>query len=349
MDSWYLDNLICPVDKKPLEYKDGVLISSSQLKYPVIDGIPVMLVDDIEQTMPLVTASLERAKNNSSIIDTRMENLYLESLGISEDEKKGVIELAQKNEPGIDPVVSYIVGATSGYSYKELIGKVKSYPIPELRLPNVTDKLLLDVGCNWGRWSIAASRKGYTVIGIDPSLGAVMAAKRVASQLGLPIRYIVGDARFLPFPNETFDFSFSYSVLQHFSKDDAKKALCEIGRVLNSDGKSLIQMPNYLGIRSLQHQFNRRFREATGFEVRYWSLSELKKAFKQSIGDSDISVDCYFGLGLQKNDMQFMSSKMKLIITLSEMLRKISYFLPPMKYLADSVYVSSRRAYNKDN
>ena len=37
---------------------------------------------------------------------------------------------------------------------------------------------LLDLGSSWGRWSIAAARKGYSVVGLDPSLGAVLAARR---------------------------------------------------------------------------------------------------------------------------------------------------------------------------
>ncbi len=343
MEQWYIDNLVCPVDKSPLEYKNGVLISSSGRKYPVVDDVPVMLIDNKDQTMPLIVASLERAKNNSGIIDARAENLYLESLGISEEEKKGVVQLAANKELRVDPVVSFIIGATSGYAYKDLIGKVNDYPIPELRLPNGNNEMFLDVGCNWGRWSIAASRKGYIVIGLDPSLGAIMAAKRVANQLGLPIKYIVGDARHLPFRGTSFDKVFSYSVLQHFSKDNAVKAFYEIGRVLTADGTSLIQMPNYLGIRSLQHQIKRKFREAVNFEVRYWSIPELEIAFKKSIGNTVISVDCYFGLGLQRSDMKYMSTKMKIIIRTSEIIRKISVYFPPMKYLADSVYVMSKK------
>ena len=349
MEQWYLDNLVCPVDKTPLEYKDGELISPSGRKYPVVEGVPVMLVDNIEQTMSLVTASLERAKNNPDIIDARVENLYLESLGISEEEKKGVIQLAANNELSIDSVVSFIIAATNGNAYIELLGKVKEYPIPDLRLPDGNGELLLDIGCNWGRWSIAASKKGYTVVGIDPSLGAVMAAKRVANQLGLPIKHVVGDARHLPFQSELFDYVFSYSVIQHFRKDNANKAICEIGRVLDSDGISLIQMPNYLGIRSLQHQLKRRFREEINFEVRYWSISELKNVFSKSIGDTDISVDCYFGLGLQKSDMKYMSPKIKIIIGASEVLRYVSTLLPFMKYVADSLYVKSQKTYNKAN
>jgi ubiquinone/menaquinone biosynthesis C-methylase UbiE len=203
--------------------------------------------------------------------------------------------------------------------------------------------MLLDIGCNWGRWSIAATKKGYTVVGIDPSLGAIMAARRVANQMGLTIKYVVGDARYLPFKSSLFNKVFSYSVLQHLSKDDVRKVLHGVGRVLKADGVSLIQMPNRFGIRSLQHQIKRRFRRAKDFEVRYWSIPELKNIFEKEIGCSKTSVDCFGGLGLQKSDVDYMSSKMRLIITFSEFLRKISNSIHVLKYVADSVYVSSRK------
>jgi 2-polyprenyl-3-methyl-5-hydroxy-6-metoxy-1,4-benzoquinol methylase/uncharacterized protein YbaR (Trm112 family) len=346
MDQWYLDNLVCPVDKLPLSLKNGHLLSSSGKKYPIVDGVPVMLVDNVEQTMPLATPSLERAKNTYSDLDTNADNLYLDLLGISEDEKRELLGLAALKESTIDPVVSFIIVGTCGYAYQRLVGKLKSYPIPEIRLPDGNGKLLLDIGCNWGRWSIAASRKGYTVIGIDPSMGGIMAARRVAKELGCTIRYIVGDSRFLPFRDSLFDSVFSYSVLQHLGKNHVIQSLYEIRRVLNSHGTSLIQMANFLGIRSLQHQLKRSFREAIGFEVRYWSIPELRNTFNQSIGNSDIFVDCYFGLGLQKSDMKYMSVTAKTIITASEILKKLATPLPFMKYFADSVYVQSQKNLN---
>jgi len=237
-----------------------------------------------------------------------------------------------------------MIGATSGYSYKHLIGNLKSYPIPELRLPEANGKTFLELGCNWGRWCIAAARKGYAVVGIDPSLGAILAARRVAEQLGLPIKYLVADARYLPFKQTSFDTIFSYSVLQHLSKDNVKHVLAEVARVLKPGGTSLIQMPNLLGIRCLWHQAKRRFRKARGFEVRYWSLPELKKTFVDKIGETTISVDCYFGLGLQKADTDLMPPELKLIMNLSEVLRSISHKLSILKYVADSVYVKSIRS-----
>src|SRR2546421_318531 len=125
VDPWCLSNLVCPRDHQVLREVDSQLVCPAAHRYPVVDGVPVML-----------------------------------------------------------------------------LGELDSYPIPELRLPAGDGRRLIDVGCSWGRWSIAAARKGYRVVGIDPSLGAIIAARRVSESLGLPIRYVVGDARYLPFSAE---------------------------------------------------------------------------------------------------------------------------------------------------
>ena len=52
IDQELLDILVCPVSKGKLEYdeKEDVLICrESQLKYPIIDGIPVMLPERAER------------------------------------------------------------------------------------------------------------------------------------------------------------------------------------------------------------------------------------------------------------------------------------------------------------
>ena len=341
MDNWYTQNLVCPIEKTPLHLSDNYLISNSGRKYPVVDGIPVMLLDNVENTMDIMTASLRRANGDNEVIDNRAPELYLESLGISDAEKNIIVYLTEQSNVLVDPVVSLLVAATSGITYKHLVGNLTDYPIPQLKLPDGVGKLFLDLGCNWGRWCIAAARKGYTTVGIDPSLGAVMTARRVADKMGLSINYVVGDARYLPFKNSSFDMVFSYSVLQHMSKQNVETILSDIERVLCTDGMSLIQMPNYLGIRNLQNQLKRRFKEAKNFEVRYWSISDLKNTFSDTIGKTTIDVDCFFGLGLQYSDIDIMPHNIKLIIKLSETLSKVSIKIGLLKYFADSLYVKS--------
>jgi ubiquinone/menaquinone biosynthesis C-methylase UbiE len=211
-----------------------------------------------------------------------------------------------------------------------------------LRLPGQPGQTLLDIGCSWGRWSIAAARKGYDVVGIDPSLGAIMAAKRVSASLGAAARWVVADARFLPFAPQSFAVVFSYSVLQHFSKGDAAIALGEVARVLRAGGNSLIQMSNALGIRSLQHQLRRGFRPAKEFEVRYWTPRELKKMFQRRIGETKLSVDGYFGLGIQATDDEMLPFKYRAVVRASELLRGLSRKAPFLSWFADSVYLHSR-------
>ena len=303
-----------------------------------------MLVDGVEQTIALAGASMRRARGDEDVVDRRAPGLYLESLGICEAEKEEVLRMAGRCDLPVDPVVAFLIAATSGNTYKHLVGRLDGYPIPELRLQNARGKRFLDLGCNWGRWCIAAARKGYEVVGIDPSQGAIMAARRVARQLDLPIRYIVGDARYLPFEESSFDIVFSYSVLQHLGKDRVKTVLSGVERVLKPGGASVIQMANFLGVRCLQQQLRRGFREARDFEVRYWSIPEVKKTFAESIGDTTISADCYFGLGLQKNAMGHMPFRFKLLIALSECMRRISESVGLLTYVADSIYVKSVKA-----
>lgn len=52
IDKELLDILVCPVSKGKLEYdeKDDVLIcKESRLKYPIEDGIPIMLPERAEK------------------------------------------------------------------------------------------------------------------------------------------------------------------------------------------------------------------------------------------------------------------------------------------------------------
>ena len=342
IDPWLLENLVCPRDQQSLSLEDDRLECSSGHSYPVVDDVPVMLVPGIAQTMDVAVASLARVAGGAA--DRRAPHLHLESLGISEDEKRGVLELAKQGS-AIDPVVAYLVAATNGLMYRHLIGTLDRYPIPDLPLPEGHGRVLLDVGCSWGRWTQAAARRGYEAVGIDPSLGAIMAARRVAQQLGAAhTHFVVGDARHLPFRSERFDAAFSYSVLQHLSRNDASAAVEQIGRVLHDGGVAKVQMPTLLGVRCLFHQARRGFREAQGFEVRYWSLPALHRLFSERIGRSRIDVDCYFGIGLQRADAPLMTSKLRRVLSASEWLKAASRRWTPLTWLADSVFVEAARA-----
>jgi SAM-dependent methyltransferase/uncharacterized protein YbaR (Trm112 family) len=341
IDSTLLKLLVCPRHRTPLFEAGSNLRCAEGHQYPVVDDIPVLL-DNGPQTLGVAERSLEEAL--SSTRGAAEDPYFLDTIGISESERNDLRErLRERSNEFVDPCVSFLIGATNGIAYHSLIGKLPDYPIPTLRLPPANGEFLLDIGCNWGRWCIAAARLGYTPIGIDPSLGAILAARRVAVRLGSNAKFVVGDARFLPFQKETMHVVFSYSVLQHFSDDDAVRAVKEIGRVLRTNGRSFIQMPTVLGIRCMYHQARRRFRKARNFEVRYWSVPALRQTFTEHVGPTTFSVDCFFGIGLQAADLMLMPFLPRVAIRASEVLRKISRRFPWLYYVADSVYVDSVR------
>ena len=341
IDPWYLTHLVCPRDYGQLSVSADELACPAGHRYSVVDGMPVMLLDDVQQTMNVAEASLTRARLGAGT-DERAGNWFLESLGISDEEKAGIRELARSGG-SVDPVVAYLVAATNGLMYRHLIGDLAGYPIPELPLQSGNGRRLLDVGCSWGRWSIAASLRGYDVVGIDPSLGAVMAARRVAHQLGASNRYVVGDARFLPFPPASVDQVYSYSVIQHLSPADATRSVAEMGRVLKPGGSAKIQMPTRFGVRCLYHQSRRRFREAVGFEVRYWTLARLRSLFTGGVGQTKFEVDCYFGIGLQRADEHLMTPTLRFVLRLSESLKAASRYIPGLLFVADSVFADASK------
>ena len=341
IDPWFLDHLACPLDHHPLRAAGDALVCPDGHRYPVVDGVPVMLRGDVPQTIGLADASLKRAIQQEH--DARAPHLYLESLGISEAEKQGVLQLDGKRG-SIDPVVAYLIAATNGLMYRHLIGKLDRYPIPEIPIAPGQGRRLLDVGCSWGRWSLAASALGYETIGVDPSLGAVMAARRVARQLGASTRYVVGDARYLPFASGTFDDLYSYSVIQHLSEVDARSAVVEMGRVLRTGGIAKVQMPTRFGVRCLYHQARRGFREPRDFEVRYWTLPALRRLFLSQVGPARVSVEGFFGIGLQASDTRLMTPRLRLVLQASQRLQEASRFLPFMTWVADSVFIEATKA-----
>ena len=315
-----LQILACPRDHGALQENGERLTCAQGHEYAVVEGIPVFLLAEAPQTHIEGTRSLAIA------------------------EAKAPLPPPESNPSAFDPFVRGVIAATNGSLYQHLVGNLAEYPIPRLRLPPGNGKLFLEIGCNWGRWCVAAARAGYRPVGIDPSLKSLRAARRVVRQLGVKADFIAGDGRHLPFAGNCFDQVFSYSVLQHLSKENTRTVLREAARVLSTGGECLVQMPNVFGVRCFYHQLRRGFRETRDFEVRYWTVPELTRTFGEILGPSRVFVDGYFTLNPQPTDIHLFPPHYRALVRLSEALRKMSASLSPLKYVADSLYVSSVRA-----
>jgi SAM-dependent methyltransferase/uncharacterized protein YbaR (Trm112 family) len=331
-----LEILECPRCRSEFQLVAERLYCHAGHSYPIVDGIPVFVLPEEEQTIEVAMASYRAAANATG------GPLYLETIGLTDVERAGIkADWTQKGRRDhVDPAISYLIGATSGLGYAKLVGRLQNYPIPEIPVKPGAGRLLLDVGCNWGRWSVSAARKGWHVVGIDPSLGAVVAAGR-AFHNEQNVTFVCGDARFLPFKDNTFHCVFSYSVIQHFSEVHAENALAEIGRVLNQNGCCKIQMAHRGGLRSAYMRRRPEYSKGGNFRVRYWPLIEIKRVFDENVGHSTVIPEAFGGLGLLADDWWLVSGKGKVLILLSIILKKVARIVRPLIWLADSVYVIS--------
>ena len=111
--------------------------------------------------------------------------------------------------------------------------------------------------------------------------------------------------------------------------------------MLKPGGESMIQMANLYGAKSLWNQAReRRFREPrTLFDVRYWGPRELRDELERRVGPTKLSVDGFFTLNPQPTDLALLPTRYRAVVRTSEALRRVSDFVTPLTYVADSVYV----------
>jgi len=107
------------------------------------------------------------------------------------------------------------------------------------------DSFFLDIACGQGRHTLEFARRGYkNVFGIDRSHYLIQKAKSIASAEKLNASFKEGDARKLPYPNDTFDFvvilgnSFGYFE----NIEDDIQILKEVLRVMKPYGKFMIDV-----------------------------------------------------------------------------------------------------------
>jgi SAM-dependent methyltransferase len=312
--------LLCPRDRRPLVVDGAELRCDRDHRYPVVGGVPVLLRDDIPDIHPYFEES-RRAGSDAAAAPG-----------------------ASPASDGIDPFVQQEIVKTNGILYRGSEGQLSRYPIPRFPIEVGAGAKLLDIGCNWGRWCVAASRAGFQAVGIDPSLAAVQAAYRVSRQLGVTPEFVTGDARVLPFPDASFDVVYSYSVLQHFSKDDVRRTLVEAARVVRRGGRVLVQMANLLGARQLYNYVREKVRgDSNVFRVRRWLPTELVGAFSELVGPAELSADGFFSLNAQPTDIDLLRPLPRAVVRTSEALKSASRRFSPLALVADSVFIEARR------
>lgn len=127
----------------------------------------------------------------------------------------------------------------------------------------ISGGLVLDLGTKDGR---KTSQLDACVVGVDINF-----ERRQSND----ITFIAGDARELPFPNDTFDVVIADQLLEHVHSTDA--VVAEVARVLKPDGQAYIAFPH-------------RFMPTKPHELPRW-FSLLPAAGRQWVGSQVISAE----------------------------------------------------------
>jgi ubiquinone/menaquinone biosynthesis C-methylase UbiE len=147
-------------------------------------------------------------------------------------------------------------------------------------LPDVAGLCGLDVGCGEGHNTRLLARRGAQVIAIDVSPTFVAAAAAHEPANPVAISFVLGDARILPFPSQSFDFAAAFMSLMDVGTPET--ALAEVARILRPGG--FFQF-------SIGHPF-------TNTPIRRWVESDTGEREALAVGD-------YFSEGALEQEWTF--------------------------------------------
>ncbi len=99
---------------------------------------------------------------------------------------------------------------------------------------------MLDLGCGIGRHSLLFASYGYKVTGFDLSESGLQKLNTLANENQLKLKTVLGNAKNLPFKNESFDCLLAYHAIYHATTPDMKMIINEVSRVLKKEGEVFI-------------------------------------------------------------------------------------------------------------
>ncbi|GAB4284849.1 MAG: hypothetical protein Kow0067_07040 [Coriobacteriia bacterium] len=102
---------------------------------------------------------------------------------------------------------------------------------------------VLDFGCGWGYYAVAAAERGNTVVGIDHSANEIEICRLMWGDCDhLDLTFEQGDIG--EFPDASFDTVISTSVLEHVHNPGLY--LSQVNRVLREGGQLILSLPNVM-------------------------------------------------------------------------------------------------------
>ena len=108
---------------------------------------------------------------------------------------------------------------------------------------NYCGKDVLEVGCGIGTDGFEFARHGARYVGVDLTPNSIKIAKERFDLFSVPGRFEIANAEDgLPFPDNSFDHTYSFGVIHHSPRTEA--IVNEIRRVLRPDGTFAVMLYN---------------------------------------------------------------------------------------------------------
>ena len=210
-------NLNVEIYKDSNEIDEGILkCEKCQLKFPIIDKIPIMFID------------FKKYISEHKILSGKLYKLA------SSDEIKKFLKLSLNNliwnkidKTEIEERWSQIYNINKNNEFYKII-KLYLASIPK-------SKLVLEYGCSIGIITTHSSKSNERVFGIDKSFSAIQIAKKNKKN---NVEYVVSDFKYNPFLNTKFNLIIALNVLELMEPDILLKQISKqisSGYVIISD------------------------------------------------------------------------------------------------------------------
>lgn len=135
----------------------------------------------------------------------------------------------------------------------------------------------LEIGCGAGSLTNYFFKKGYNIIGIDPSKDLIMKGKELYGD-NFPIN--IGYGENLKYRDNSFDMVLSFDVFEHIPNSD--EHLGEVRRALKPEGYYLLSTPNKWTNIPFEIFKTKSFTKYKAYHCSLHNYWQIKKRFKKN-------------------------------------------------------------------
>ena len=250
MNKAHLPYLVCPVSRKKLSFihldsaseqqiKNGFLGTDEGIYYPVIEGVPRMLIESIIDYEDFFKQHLEDFDGYKAFLYSSYKDLILHRYQHNKRTKDAFHLEWKFFQPEKDKLWNQPLANLPEIIEDELGSK----------LAQLNNKTVLDAGCGHGENSAVFQQNSKMVIGIELSKAIETAYQRQGDKEN--ILFVQGDLQYPPFANNSFDVVYSSGVLHH--TENTELSLTILTEVLKPKG--LISVWLYHPRENSYHQF----------------------------------------------------------------------------------------------